>query len=450
LIFIDFSSGRTVLPLTPAGLTSISLGGSHAAASTERNRAPTSRHTMAPMPRRPTLRNSDLRGAVRLATDAATGVTDLVEAVHERIARMPGLRSPALEGRTRGIAGLVYRTIRGVTRGVGGGMDSALGLLGPSVEPDDPNPRREALLAALNGVIGDHLAASGNPLTTAMTFRHAGRPLAVDTAALAAAMPDARSRVIVLLHGLCMNDLHWTRAGHDHGRALASDLGYTPLYLRYNSGLHISTNGRALAQQLEELLEQWPHPVQRLVLLGHSMGGLVARSAVHHAELAGHRWPQRLHDLVFLGTPHHGAPLERAGNWVDIVLTATPYAAPFARLGRMRSAGITDLRHGHLLDEEWRGRDRFAHGAPRRQSVPLPRGARCFTVAACLGPHGSALKGRMLGDGLVPLDSALGRHADPRQALAFAEDRQLIAYDTHHLDLLSSTRVYDQLRRWLA
>jgi hypothetical protein len=402
------------------------------------------------MPRRPTVRPSDLRGAVRLATDATTGVTDLVEAVHERIARVPGLHAPALEGRTRGISGVVYRTIRGAARGIGGGIDAALGLLGPSLQADDPSPRREALLAALNGVLGDHLAATGNPLATPMTFRHAGRPLALDTAALAAAVPDAGPRVLVLLHGLCMNDLQWTRAGHDHGQALARDLGYTPLYVRYNSGAHISANGRALARQLEQLFEQWPQPVQRLVLLGHSMGGLVARGAVHQAELAGHRWRQRLDDLVFLGTPHHGAPLERAGHWVDTLLSAAPYAAPFARLGKVRSAGITDLRHGRLVDEEGRGRDRYTHGAPRPQPVPLPDGVRWFTVAGSLGPDGHALKGRMLGDGLVPLDSALGRHADPRLALAFADHTRFISYDTHHLDLLSSTRVYGQLRRWLA
>ena len=133
----------------------------------------------------------------------------------------------------------------------------------------------------------------------------------------------------------------------------ARDLGFTPVYLHYNSGLHVSTNGRALAQQLERLVAQWPRPLERLVLLGHSMGGLLARSALYYGTQAGHRWPARLDDLVFLGTPHHGAPLERAGHWVDLVLGATPYAAPFARLGQVRSAGITDLRHGNLMDGDW-------------------------------------------------------------------------------------------------
>lgn len=404
------------------------------------------------------LRSSDLQGAARLATDATAGLTDLVEALHERIARLPGSSEGAAGGRTGGITGLVYKTIRGVTRVVGGSIEALLGLLAPVLGPEQPVPQREALIAALNGVLGDYLAATANPLATAMVLRRHGRPLPADGAALATALPQAGADIVVLVHGLCMSDLQWHREGHDHGAALARDLGLTPVYVLYNSGLHVSINGHALAQQLERLVGTWPQPVGRLVLLTHSMGGLVARSAVHYAGLAGHRWPHRLGDLVFLGTPHHGAPLERAGHWVDIVLGATPYAAPFARLGKVRSAGITDLRHGNLLDEDWVGRDRFARGVDRRLPVPLPPGVRCFAMAASLGQTVDGteadarpdLKGRLLGDGLVPLDSALGRHRDPARCLAFAEDHQWVAHGIHHLDLLGRPEVYAQLRAWLA
>jgi pimeloyl-ACP methyl ester carboxylesterase len=401
------------------------------------------------MTRRSPLRSSDLRGAARLATDATTGLTNLVEAMHERIARVPGLSAPAPDGRTSGITGLVYKTIRGVTRVVGGSIDALLGLLAPALSADDPSPERDAVVAALNGVLGDYLVATDNPLATAMAFRRDGRPLRLETADLAARLPDAGGRVLVLLHGLCMNDRQWSREGHDHGAALARDFAFTPVYVHYNSGLHVSINGRALAHQMELLLGRWPHRVERLVLIGHSMGGLLARSALHYGVQAGHRWPARLDDLVFLGTPHHGAPLARAGHWVDIVLGATPYAGPFARLGKVRSAGITDLRHGNLVDEDWVGRDRFARGPDRRQPLPLPDTLRCFAAAACIGPQSGDLKGRLLGDGLVPLDSALGRHPDPARALAFAEARQWVGYQMDHLELLKRSEVYAQLQQWL-
>ena len=402
------------------------------------------------MPRRLPLPSSDLRGAARLAVDATASLTDLVEAMHARIARAPGLGKAALDGRAGGISGLVYKTIRGVTRVVGGTVDGLLGLLAPALSPNDTSTEREAIVAALNGVLGDHLAATANPLATTMAFRRDGQALVLEASALATSVPNAGRRLLVLVHGLCMNDLQWSRDGHDHGAALARELGFTPLYLHNNSGLHISINGRSLAQQMELLLECWPQPLERVALLAHSMGGLVARSALHYAAQANHRWSTRVDDLVFLGTPHHGAPLERAGHWIDVVLGAAPYAAPFARLTRARSAGITDLRHGNLLDEDWVHGDRFGRGADRRQHVPLPEGLRCYAAAASMGKQTGDLKERLLGDGLVPLDSALGRHSNPKRTLALTENRQWIGHGMNHMGLLSRAEVYAQLRHWLA
>lgn len=390
-----------------------------------------------------TTRTRDLRGATRLARDATLGLADLVEAMHERIARLPGLPAPAQAGRTSGITGWVYRSVRGVTRVAGGSVDTLLGLLGSALEPASgaerpPLPQREALVAALNGVLGDHLAATANPLATPMSLRQDGQALPLaDAAALAARLPQAKGDVLVLVHGLCMNDLQWTRKGHNHGLALAASRGFVPVFAHYNSGQAITDNGLALAQQLDQLVAHWPGSVRRLLLVGHSMGGLVARSALHQGQATGQAWPALVSDLVTLGTPHTGAPLEKAGHWIDIVLGATPYAAPLARIGRVRSAGIVDLRHGTVL------RDATI-------AVPLPQGVRCFAMASTLGQQPGNTKGRLLGDGLVPLASALGRHRDPARRLAFAPERQWTGQGIGHLDLLSDPDVAAQLHAWLA
>jgi hypothetical protein len=389
---------------------------------------------------------SDLRGVARLAVDATLGLADVVEAMHGGIARPWALRAPP--ERTRGITGIVYGSIRLTTRLVGAGLDAALAVLPPATREDPPTSRRDAVVAALEGVVGDHLAATGNPLATPLHLRHDGRALELTPAGLAAALPAASGRVAVMVHGLCRSDRQWLRDGHDHGAALARDLGFTVVHVRYNSGLHVSINGHALAERLETALAAWPVPVDDLVIVGHSMGGLVARSACHYAALSGAAWPALLRRLVFLGTPHHGAPLERGGRWLHAAIGAAPYTRPLARLGGLRSAGITDLRHGSLLDEDWRGRNRFAGGGSPG-AVPLPAGVACFAVGATLARRPEARHARLLGDGLVPLDSALGRHRDAGRSLALPVERQWVGCGMGHLDLLGRREVYETIRNWL-
>ncbi len=401
------------------------------------------------MTRQSHLHPADLRGFSRMTIDAVVGLTDLVEAMHHNIASTPALLGKPASGRTSGITGFVYRSVRGVAQMVGGGLDAVLGRLVPLFGEKEATPEREVVLATLNGVLGDYLEASENPLAIRMRLRRDGRALQMDKAALSA-IPNAGSKLLVLAHGLCMNDLQWTRQGHDHGTALARDLGYTPVYLHYNSGRHISTNGREFADLLEALLAHWPVPVKELAILGHSMGGLLARSAWHYGTAAGHAWPRHLKKLVFLGTPHHGAPMERGGNWIDITLGASPYTAPLSRLGKIRSAGITDLRHTYLLDEDWHGRDRFARSGHHHAAVPLPEGVQCFAIAATTGKQMGDMKDRLVGDGLVPLASALGCHAEDDRNLMFPQDRQWIAHATGHLDLLCRTQVYERIKGWLA
>jgi pimeloyl-ACP methyl ester carboxylesterase len=219
--------------------------------------------------------------------------------------------------------------------------------------------------------------------------------------------------------------------------------------LHYNSGEHVSQNGRALADMLEGLLTAWPVPVEKLVIVGHSMGGLLARSACHYGRLAGHGWQQHLRQMVFLGTPHHGAPLERGGNWVNVMLELSPYTAALARLAKIRSAGITDLRHGSIRDEDWQHGDRFAHAGKKRGNMSLPQGVQCFALGATLSKQGGNPGKRLLGDGLVPLHSALGRHKDGRRDLSFRDSQQWVGYGMNHMDLLDDPGVHEQLLKWL-
>ena len=414
---------------------------------------PRPRAAPAPAPRSSPLRQlraSDLRGVARLATQATTSISHVAEGVHQSVLGTLGLPGGPQPGQTRGLTGLVYQSIRGVTRLVDAGLQAGLTRLEPFFAPDVPPSgvhwEREAVLAALNGVMGDRLQNDNNPLCTRMGFYRDGQPL--DLAHLAAS-GAATGKLLVLVHGLCMNDLQWRHQGHDHGAHLAQTLGYTPVYLRYNTGLHTSDNGAQLSAQLDSLIAAWPVPVTELAVLAHSMGGLVARSACQQAQAQGRSWLALLRHVVFLGTPHHGAPLEKAGHWVDTLLGSTPYSRPFARLAQLRSAGITDLRYGHVLESDWQGRDRFRKSPDQRTPVPLPAGVACHAVAATLAARRSPVGERLVGDGLVPLHSALGIHDDPARTLGFAKARQAVFYRLGHLDLLADAGVARQLQDWM-
>lgn len=407
------------------------------------------------------LRASDARAVVKLATNAVHSITRVTEGVHQSVWAQLGQGNTTQAERTQGLTGWIYKAIHGLTSAVGRGMDTALARLQPTLErlesSAEGSPEREAVLAALNGVMGDHLHQIQSPLVTGMTLRFAGQALWGAGGRLPHLTSDAATpaqpKVLLLIHGLCMNDLQWTTEHEgqvvNHGEALAQALGCTLLTLRYNTGLHISSNGQELALLLEQLLADWPVPLQEIHVLAHSMGGLVMRSSVHAAAQTNQRWPQQLKTIVFLGTPHHGAPLERAGNRVDTILASTPYTAPFSRLATLRSSGITDLRYGLLLDEDWAGRDRFRRAPDPRTALPLPEGVACFAVAGTVAGKRGLLAERLLGDGLVPLHSALGQHDDAARSLHFAKTSTFIAYRTNHMALLSSPEVGSQLLAWL-
>jgi len=394
------------------------------------------------------IRAADARGLARLGVDAVVGITDIVEAMHLTILSRPGIVGPATAGHTGGITGFVYRSVRGTARVVGHGLDAGLRLL-PAAKATAPRQQhREAWLAALGGVWGDHLLETGNPLAIPMCLRYHGRALDLDDLPLDGQIHHASGRVAVMLHGLCMNDLQWSRHGHDHGVMLERELGYTPVHLHYNSGRHISHNGAEFANLLGQLMAAWPVPVQELVIVGHSMGGLVARSAIHRAQ--GQAWLDKLTRLVFLGTPHHGAPLERGGRMIDVMLGISPYGAPLARLGKARSQGITDLRYGNLQQSDWQAGGRHAQRHDDRHPTPLPAGVQVFLAAATTGERAGNLRDKLVGDGLVPLASALGQHRDPAMALNVPAAHRLVVTSANHWDLLNRPEVAAKLLDWLA
>ena len=252
--------------------------------------------------------------------------------MHHNIARHPGPLGDATLAPTKGITGFVYRSVRGVTHVAGGAVDRVLAPLVPLLARASPWPGREPLVCALNGVLGDRLEATGNPLAIAMQLRHQCKALPMKPAALALAIPGARPRVLVMVHGLCMSDSSWNRNGHDHGECLARDLDADVIYLRYNTGRHISTNGAEFALQLEQLVAAWPVPVRELVLVGHSMGGLVSSQRVPRGRDGATRLAapaaSRSCSSVRRTRRADGARRSRAGR----LFGASPYTVAFSRL----------------------------------------------------------------------------------------------------------------------
>jgi pimeloyl-ACP methyl ester carboxylesterase len=288
-------------------------------------------------------------------------------------------------------------------------------------------PRPDAWLdvqSVLNGVFG-HLydeVGSAFALPTSLFRSESARPPA--------------ERLVVFVHGLCMNERGWRNAEHARFCDWARQrLGAEVAYVRYNTGLRISTSGARLA----ELLEREPVE-QEIVLVGHSMGGLVARSAIHRAEEEGYGWPRRVTRLACLAAPHEGASLERLGNHANRLLRGLPWTRPFMRLGNLRSDGIRDLRFGHLVESDWRDRE-ADDPRPAHSQVPLASHVDHLHVAAA---HSESRGADALGDWLVSVESAWALNLHLQEAV-----RRELVCGIGHISLLGDERVYGILRRWL-
>jgi len=280
--------------------------------------------------------------------------------------------------------------------------------------------------------------------------RVGGEPVAIERHALDAAFPGAGPRLVVFLHGLMGTEFYWQWGAEGevtYGSRLEDELGLTPVYLRYNSGRHISENGRSIAGLIGQLTAEWPVEVEQIALVGHSMGGLVARSACHHAATDERPWAGRVGHVISLGTPHLGAPLEQGAHTAAVALHKLPETRMLAGLLRRRSAGIRDLRHGSLVDEDWRGRDPEALRSAACREVPLLDGATHCFVSASITRDPRHPVGRLLGDTLVLVPSATGRGRTRR--IPFDARYGHHVGPTHHLALLNHPEVYERLHEWL-
>jgi pimeloyl-ACP methyl ester carboxylesterase len=390
----------------------------------------------------------ELRALNRLTfrelADAAGGLGGIHRGVAERVFGLVGPSSAPARMAHDLISDGVYRALSGCTRLIGMGADIALGRRqvrdGRMLSRD---PRGAAAIAVLNGLIGDRLEEEGSDLAEPMAVRMRGG--IVDASAFA----DPRPRLAVFLHGLMETERSWNWSGEPtYGERLARDVDCTPVYVRYNTGRHISANGRSLSELLETLVADWPVPVEGIALVGHSMGGLVARSACRCATVDGAAWVRHVRHVVSLGTPHTGAPLERAAHRAAHALSRLPETRPFGNFLRRRSSGIRDLHPGSLVDEDGRDRDRDELRVAAWQEVPLLDGAAHHFVSATLSRSPEHPLGRLVGDTLVLVPSASGRSKSRR--VGFREEDGHHLGGTHHLALLNHPDVYEKLVAWLS
>jgi pimeloyl-ACP methyl ester carboxylesterase len=407
-----------------------------------------------------------LQGAVAAVAAVLDDGVTTIASVHRAVARKPfaALRlAPGVAGVAEhvrmvhdGITSMVYGGLRAAVAAITAAAEVAATFVPVNDEEAHPGSRAEMAVAALNGFAGDRLARSGNPLAVSIELRHRGQRLPIERARLVQAFPNAAGRLALFVHGLACNEGMWSLHAERHygspettyGSLLEADLGHTPLYVRYNTGLHIAHNGRALAQLLDQIVSAWPVTVEEIVLIGHSMGGLVTRSACHHGREANLDWTGRVRHVVFLGSPHRGAPLEKGANIAAWCLGLTDVTRPFAVALNRRSAGIKDLRFGSLCEEDWERTDLDALLSGRTSDIPLLDGARHYFVAATVTNDRRHPFGVAIGDLLVREASASGRSRTRRTQFPLEHARHFGAL--HHLDLLNHPDVYRQLRQWLA
>ncbi len=409
---------------------------------------------------------AELRAAGDLAGRGLAATAALVRDTHLAVARRAfTLSGPAARPAHRAhdvISRGVYAAVAGGARaaGVSAGLAVAARAratrAAPAIDRLTDRPRAGRVAAALNGAWGDRLHQWRSALALAMTVRLDDRDVPVTTAGLRAAYPDATGDVAVFVHGLCESDVSWRLGATEHygdptsthATRLRAETGLTPVVLRYNTGRRISDNGDTLADLLADLVDRWPVPVARLTLVGHSMGGLVIRSACHRAAGDSLDWADRVRRVVYLGSPHLGAPLEVAVTALGVALHRLPETRALASALASRSVGIKDLRYGDVRADDWAHvTDLDAWRPEPVECAPLLETAEHFYIGATIGRRTDTVAARVIGDALVPWASASG--SGRRRRLALDADRGRHLGGLHHFDLLNHPRVYAVLRDWL-
>lgn len=398
-----------------------------------------------------------IEGLTQLTTSGIAEITDIVSALHceillRPIGRFDKARMPQWQA---SIIGRAYGLVRSLIMTVGSNI--TYGVQTYNTKLDSYNRifsasnklsyRLKLLLNGLNGILGDHLVNQGNVLAIKMALYNQKGELQNS---------GLSGRVVVLVHGLSMSHLGW-HAGAEDGlgtQILMRQPESTVLYLDYNTGQRISKNGHAFTELLDELVKKNPD-ITQIDIVGHSMGGLVSRSAFHYGLEEGHQWVDLAVNFVTIGSPHHGALLERMSKYILDLLGELPFAGSLAKIGDVRSAGIIDLRHGSVHDDDWKSlgkRDllpeEFLH------PTVLPKHVSMFAVAGTLvGEHYDSTASDAVGDGLVSIESALGEKVDDddvRKVLPIPPGHKATFYGVGHLNLLYNERVHKQIIDWLA
>jgi pimeloyl-ACP methyl ester carboxylesterase len=405
------------------------------------------------------VRRTDIEALGELAGEALAGGGALIREMHEGIAGRPfeilGPAAAPVRVIHDGVARAVYTGVRGGLRAAASGGARMAARGAPEDGPElGSAPRGSMALGALNGLYGNHLSGRHNGLGLQMQIRRQGRTVPPTRSGLSSAYPDCTSRIVVFVHGLCETDEAWwimtrNRDGvrrRNYGERLQDELSFTPVYLRYNTGLRISENGRGLARLIDDLVTGWPVRIEEIVLVGHSMGGLVARSACHYAEKDGLPWTDVVRHVFCLGTPHLGADLEKGANVLGWALGKLPETRALAKVLNARSVGIKDLRYGSCVEEDWCDCDPDEFLRDRCQEVPFLPDASYYFIGATLsrGPLGS-----WLGDLLVRMPSASGRGNGKGRRIPFEVDNGHELTGLTHFHLLNHPAVYEQLRRWI-